>query len=291
MTVQPAPSCAVYGGMRRISIWVYAISVFFTIFLSFSHAMAENSLPLQFDPRERLPKPDLSLVTRIRFLTTVDFAPFNFIDQTGRLSGFHVDLAREICRQLKVLERCQIEAVPYATLIEKLEKGEGEVIIAGVAVTAELKERFSFSRPFAAIPARFLTAKGKAFDPATAKDDAVAVLSGTVHERMLRAYFPRLKPIGFRDRPSMFKALSEGKVAAMFGDGLSLAFAVEAPENKNCCALAGGPYYGERFLGEGLTMMTHKDDPLVDAINHALADLARAGRLNELYLRYFPNGM
>ncbi|RYE61110.1 MAG: transporter substrate-binding domain-containing protein, partial [Oxalobacteraceae bacterium] len=64
----------------------------------------EVSLPLLFDQRERLQKPDLASVPRIRFLTTVDFPPFNFIDQSGKLSGFHIDLAREICRELGVVE-------------------------------------------------------------------------------------------------------------------------------------------------------------------------------------------
>src|SRR6266571_3091359 len=78
------------------------------------------AMPLMFDLRERIPKPDIAPVPRIRFLTTVDFPPFNFIDQSGKLSGFHVDLAREICRELAVLERCQIEAMPYKNLTPAL---------------------------------------------------------------------------------------------------------------------------------------------------------------------------
>src|SRR6185295_11325238 len=49
-------------------------------------------LPILFDSRERLPKPDLSSLVRLRFLTSVDFPPFNFADQNGKLAGFHVDL-------------------------------------------------------------------------------------------------------------------------------------------------------------------------------------------------------
>ena len=61
---------------------------------------ADPAIPNFWDARERLAKPDISELQRVRFLTTVDFPPFNFLDTSGRLSGFHVDLARAICRKL-----------------------------------------------------------------------------------------------------------------------------------------------------------------------------------------------
>src|SRR3546814_16148214 len=64
-----------------------------------------------FDARERLPRPDLSNIVRLRILTTSDFPPFNFADQTGRLTGFHIDLAREICAELQIEAKCQIQAL------------------------------------------------------------------------------------------------------------------------------------------------------------------------------------
>ena len=48
---------------------------------------AEPQVPVLWDAKERLPKPDLSALPRLRFLTTTDFPPFNFLDGAGRLSG------------------------------------------------------------------------------------------------------------------------------------------------------------------------------------------------------------
>ena len=73
---------------------------------------------------------------RLRFLTTTDFPPFNFLDGNGRLSGFHVDLARAICAELGIVDKCQIQALPWDELDAALQKGEGEAIMAGIAVTA-----------------------------------------------------------------------------------------------------------------------------------------------------------
>ena len=71
--------------------------------LAAAPAMAD-AFPLLWDSRERMPKPDLSDLPRIRFLTTVDFPPFNNLDQNGRLMGFNIDLANAICRELALLD-------------------------------------------------------------------------------------------------------------------------------------------------------------------------------------------
>lgn len=78
---------------------------------------------------------------------SVDFPPFNFTDQEGRLAGFHVDLVREVCAQLKVESKCQVQALPFDELEAALEMGEGEAVISGLAVTAELRKSFTFRAP------------------------------------------------------------------------------------------------------------------------------------------------
>lgn len=255
---------------------------------------APASLPLLFDSRERIAKPDLSSLARLRFLTTVDFPPFNFIDQSGKLGGFHVDLAREICRQLDIEAKCQIQAVPFETLQPALSDGQGEAIIAGIAVTPELRERFGFSRPFMRLPARFAGRR-----EILAKDQSVAavkgpvgVVAGTTHEAMMKAFFPTLTVKAFADRDAMLSAVRGGDVDTVFSDGLQLSFWVLGKDSAGCCRLLDGAYFSQRFLGEGLTIMNRKEDAaLTQAINHALLDLSRSGRLNEIYLRYFPAGL
>lgn len=252
------------------------------------------AIPLMFDPRERLQRPDLDSVPRIRFLTTVDFPPLNFIDQSGKLSGFHVDLAREICRELDVLERCQIEALPYKDLLTALEKGAGDVIAAGLRVTPELRQQASLSRPFMQLPARFVTTVGQTAltEPGMLKPGETGTVAGTAHEAMLAAYFPGIKPKTFPERDDLLAAMKKGEIKAAFGDGLQLAFWLQSPGADSCCRFLGGPYYARPILGDGLTLATRKDAPLIaQAMDAALLALSRSGRLNQIYLRYFPHGL
>ena len=270
------------------------IALFCTVPLA-AQETKPQSLPILFDARERLPKPDLSSLVRLRFLTSIDFPPFNFLDQNGKLTGFHVELARKICDELAISDKCQIQALPFGELQAALAASQGDAIIAGVAVTPELRKTFAFSRPFLMLPARFvrnLKASISGTSAASLAGRPVGVVKGTVHEAMLAAFFPAIKPVPFDDKDTLLAAVKDGRVDAAFADGLQLSFWVSSPAAEKCCALFDGPYQSQQFLGEGLTIMLRQQDAdLTAAINHALATLSRDGRLQEIYLRYFPYGL
>lgn len=256
---------------------------------------AVGEVPVLFDARERLPRPDLSALIRLRFLTTTDFAPFNFTDQTGRLAGFHIDLVRAICAELQIEAKCQIQAMPYGDLQPALSSGQGEAVIAGIAVTDQLRRDFLFSRPYMLLPARFVRLNAVTFDGPDAgalSGRPVGVVGGTAHEAMLKSFFPQIRAVAFNSRTAMLEGLRKREVEAVFADALQLSFWANSPASENCCSLFDGPYVSERFLGEGLTiMMRRQDTALSEALDSALAALSRNGRLQEIYLRYFPYGL
>lgn len=253
---------------------------------------AEPEIPLFWDVKERLAKPDLSAMPRLRFLTTVDFAPFNYIDSAGRLSGFHVDLARAICAELDLQQKCQIQGLPWDELGKALDDEVGEAIIAGIAVTAENRERYAFSRPYLQFPARLVTPKADAIaEPVHAgiAGRRIGVIAGSAHERMLRDYFPMAKVITYTQQQWMMQDLKERKLGGVFGDGMRLAFWLAGAESENCCRYSGGPYLSPEYLGRGLAIATSTDErALVEAFDYALQQISAKGIFAELYLRHFP---
>ncbi len=244
------------------------------------------------DQAQRLAEPDLSARTRIRFLTAVDYPPFNFLDQRGRLTGFHVDLARAICEELNVTAICQIEARPFAELASALESGEGDAVVAGLAITAENRARFAFTQPFLRFPARFLVARGTDLSQSLRTGLAgaeIGVVAGSAHEAMLRSFFPQARAVAFDSPADAQAALRSNRVRALFGDGVALSFWQASEAAGECCEFAGGPYLSDRFLGEGLGIAVRGDDPqLAAAFDYAIGRIVRDKRLSELLLRYFP---
>src|SRR5579872_2775840 len=67
-----------------------------------SRPAASAAVPGFWDPRRRPERPDISRLGVVRFMTEVDFPPFNFAGPDGNPAGFNVDLARLICEELKV---------------------------------------------------------------------------------------------------------------------------------------------------------------------------------------------
>lgn len=253
---------------------------------------AEPQVPVLWDTKERLPKPDLSALPRLRFLTTTDFPPFNFLDGAGKLSGFHIDLARAICAELSIVEKCQIQALPWVELEGALQKGEGEAIIAGIAATPQSRSTYAFSRPYLQFPARFIMPKSTAFaEPIfdRLRSKRVGVLAGSAHERMLRDYFNMVQIVSFDGPEALYSDLKAGKIDAAFGDGMRFAFWLGGSDAAGCCRFAGGPYLAPEYLGTGMAVATRADNPaLAAAIDYALQEVSMKGTFAEFYLRYFP---
>ena len=255
---------------------------------------AEPAIPMFWDAKERLNKPDISDLQRVRFLTTIDFPPFNFLDGAGRLTGFHVDLARAICTELEIMPKCEIQALPWAELESALQKKEGEVIIAGLAVTRETRATHAFSRSYLHFPSRFIMPKTSASgEPMFEKirGERVGVIAGSAHERMLRDYFPATKAVTYSRQEWLFADLKAGKIAGAFGDGMRLGFWLAGSDSAECCRFSGGAYLATEYLGSGLSIATSAEDPaLARAFDYALQQIATKGTFAELYLRYFPVG-
>ena len=253
---------------------------------------AQEAAPPSFwEPRERLTRPDLSAVTRLRFLTAGDFPPFNSLDEKGRLSGFNIDLARAICAELALAGACEVQAVPWNELQPALEKGAGEAILAGVAVTAQSRLTYAFSRPYLRLPGRFVTSRrDRAEEPLwrALEEATVGVVAGSAHEKFLRERFSGIAVQAYPGAAPMLEALQAGRIRAAFGDGMRLSFWLNGGEGA-CCRFAGGPYYAPAYFGAGLAIATRPGNAvLVEALNYALFEIAAGKQFTEISLRWFP---
>ena len=278
---------------RPAAILFSLLAAFFLSAGAWSHA-AEPAIPGYWNAKEQLARPDLSGVGRVRFLTTIDFPPFNFLDKDNRLAGFHVELARALCRELDIVARCQIQALPWDELDAAMAAGQGEALIAGTAITAENRALYSFSRPYLRFPARFAVSRASTLaEPmhAAVAGKRIGVLAGSAHEAMLRRYFPQARPVIYSRSDWLHDNLRDGKLDGAFGDGMQLSFWLAGSASANCCRFAGGPYLAPEFLGHGLAIAVgHDNAVLARAFDHALREIGVKGVFTELYLKYFPVG-
>lgn len=250
------------------------------------------SPPSFFDPHRPLQKPDLSGIKQIRFLTEDDFPPFNFLLGDGQLAGFNVDLARAICAELDL--PCTIQRRSWDLLIPALDDNSGDAVIASLAINDETRKRVDFSAPYFLTPGRFamlVDTTLKSSSPEAIGDRKIAVVAGSRHEAFLKALYPQAALVPYETPALARNALKNGKVAAHFGDAISLSFWLNGAEAGGCCAFKDGPYTDPRFFGEGVGVAVKKgNNALRRALDYALARLDRRGVFGEIYLKYFPVG-
>jgi polar amino acid transport system substrate-binding protein len=250
-------------------------------------------VPNFWDPNRRAERPPVGAIQAIRFITTDDFPPFNFLDANGRLTGFNVDLARAICVELAI--RCTIQAREWNELIDRVADRTADAAIAGIAISAGNRERLDFSDVYLRTPARFVVRKddaGLTTTPEGLRGKTLAVVGQTAHEAYLAAMFPEVGRRLYATADEARAAVKDGQADAHFGDGLQLSFWLESETADGCCAFAGGPYLESRFFGQGYAIAIAKtpNTDLKRAINAALQALYDKGVYAELYLRYFPVG-
>jgi polar amino acid transport system substrate-binding protein len=248
------------------------------------------AFPNFWDPKSRPHKPTTDIGT-IRFLTSGDFPPFGFLDSGGRLTGYHVDLARALCTELAAT--CTIQMRPFDDLVAALAEKRGDAIVAGLRVTSEMRTRLETSDAYLTTPGRFVMREGTTLEatPEGLADRWISVVSGSAHERFVLEQFPKSRVAAYPDETAARDALREGAVEAHFGDAIALSFWLDGASARRCCVFRDGPWLESRYFGEGLRIAVAKGNSrLRRALDYGLQRLAEDGKLAELYLRWFPRG-
>jgi polar amino acid transport system substrate-binding protein len=299
MTGRQTTSCN-----RRDFIAVAAVSVALVVCALVASVAAQPATPEEssaapprtvvvpgfWDPRRRPERPDLSRLQSIRFLTDLDYPPFDYAGPDGNPAGFNVDLARLVCDEIKVA--CTIQARPFATLLDSLNDNQGDAVIASIAATPDTRKRADFSDPYYRTPARFVARISSPIGdvlPELVAGKKIAVVAGTAHEAYLRQMFTQADIRPYPNADAARAALKDGQVDLLFGDGIALSFWLNGTSSGGCCAFRGGPFLDSRFFGDGVGIAVKRGNAtLRQAFNWALFQIWEKGSFTDLWLRYFP---
>jgi polar amino acid transport system substrate-binding protein len=252
---------------------------------------ASAAVPGFWDPRRRPERPDLSRIQSIRFLTELDYPPFDYAGTDGNPAGFNVDLARLLCAEINTA--CTIQARRFDLLLDALnDKSGGDAVIASIAANAATRRQADFTDPYYRTPARFVARTDSPIRdvlPELVEGKKIAVVAGTAHEAFLKEMFTGAELHSYPNAAAAREALRNKEVDLLFGDGIALAFWLNGTDSAGCCVFRGGPYLESRFFGEGIGIAVKPgNDLLRQALNWALFRQWEKGSYTDLWLRYFP---
>ena len=251
---------------------------------------AVAGVPGFWDPRRRPERPDLSRIQSIRFLTELDYPPFNYASADGNPIGFNIDLARHLCDEIKT--SCTIQARRFELLLDALDDNRGDAVIASIAITPATRRRADFTDPYYRTPARFVARADSPIGdvlPELVEGKKIAVVAGTAHEAFLKEMFTAADVRSYANAEAAREALRNKDVDLLFGDGVTLAFWLNGSDSAGCCVFRGGPFLESRYFGEGVGIAVKRSNDLLrQALNWALFREWEKGGFTDLWLRYFP---
>lgn len=246
---------------------------------------------------------------KVRIATEGAYPPWNDTDASGKLVGFEIDLAADLCRRMKVT--CRMIPRAWEGIIPALRAGEFDAIMSGMAITGKRKKLITYSRPFAASPHVFVVRAGGPLAGVSTKAASVTLGSldagekaaietlrrafagkkigaqaGTVFVNFLRIHMADRAGIRtFKYQGDVDAALLAGRVDALFAQTSYLKPVLDKAKEK---LKAVGPGFTGGSLGEGIGIGIRKEDrALADMFSKAITAAIADGTLSRLSRQWF----
>ncbi|KLK93283.1 ABC transporter substrate-binding protein [Microvirga vignae] len=246
----------------------------------------------------------------VKIATEGAYAPWNFTGAGGKLEGFEIDLANDLCARMKV--KCEIVAQDWDGIIPALTAKKYDAIMAGMSITDERKKTIDFAGPYAAGPNGFLVPKssplakmpgtGQAFNLDTQKEAAekaidavkplvkgktIGVQGSTIHANFADKYYKGTAEIReYKTTEAHDLDLAAGRIDAVLADSTAIIGTLEKPEFKDYALV--GPSITGGLLGEGVGVGLRKEDQeLKKAFNEAIQAAVKDGTVKKLSEKWF----
>jgi octopine/nopaline transport system substrate-binding protein len=246
----------------------------------------------------------------LKIATEGAYAPYNFTGAGGKLEGFEIDLANDLCKRMKVT--CEIVAQDWDGIIPALNAKKYDAIMAGMNDTEERRKIIAFSRPYAVDQYSFGTMKDSPLaklagtgekagidkDPAAAeklieawkpllKGKTIGVQGSTTNANFIDKYFKGIAEIReYKTTEQHDLDLSTGRVDAIFASQGALKATMDKPEFANMAIVGAGMSGG--VLGRGVAVGLRKDESTLKiAFDTAIEAAVKDGTITKLTEKWF----
>ena len=211
--------------------------------------------------------------------TDPTFAPFEFKDPSGQITGFDIDIARAVAKDLGV--RLEVQAVGFGALMpQSVTSGRVDMAMSGITITAERARVVSFSAPYYRSAQVFIVRggnPGKFSWPGDVKGKTIGVQANTtgqyVADELLKPKGAALKV--YDDFAAGLADVRAGRLAALVGD---------APTVTDLQKRLPGQYAraGKDLAAEDYGMVFARGSDLAAAANRTLARMKASGEYQNL---------
>lgn len=235
--------------------------------------------------------------------------PWNALDGKGQLTGFDIDVGRELCRRIKV--ECIFAPQDWDGIIPALTVGKFDAIMSGMAITEKRKQSIAFSQPYAGGFNQLVVRKELGLAPTditqklnltlidpekqTLLDhlrEALAgrtlgVLRSSNSEAVLNELFGKIATIrSYDSQDNMHLDLVAGRIDGGLADYFTWKSFLDSKDGD--IATFYGPELSGGLWGPGVGIgMRKSDQDLINAFDGAISDATKDGTLKRLSEQWF----
>lgn len=248
--------------------------------------------------------------TKVTIATEGAFKPWNFVDASGRLAGFEIELGTELCRRLNL--DCEFIMEKWKSIIPALNDGKYDAIMAAMSITPGRQELVAFSRSYANSPGTlivridhplagmkigmdFLTLDSISSEERIALDSIAELLKGkivgvqisTTHEKFAQKFLGHTATIhSFDFQDTLDLELYTERLDAAVGPMSYWIPMIQSQSGKEFKTvgpgMVGGPF------GKGVGVAVRKEDKeLADLFSQAVNETIKDGTLKQLAIKWF----
>ena len=247
----------------------------------------------------------------IRIGTEGAYPPWNNINSAGDLEGAEIDFGNEACKRMGVT--CEWVTQDWDGIIPALLQGKYDIIIAGMSITEERKEKVNFTTGYMTDGARFAVLKNSGLanlniagmakvnlNNAGGKEQAaigqliaamdgktVCVQSSTIHQNFLEKHMSGAVDVKLYQAVDDHNLdLAAGRCDAVLADVGSIIDFMESDGGVDVAFT--GPTFSGGVFGDGVGGAVRKEDTnILEMWNAAIAEMSKDGTTAEITKEWF----
>ncbi len=247
----------------------------------------------------------------IRIGTEGAYPPWNNLNSAGELEGAEIDFGNEACKRMGV--DCEWITQDWDGIIPALLNGKYDIIVAGMSITEERKQKVNFTTGYMTDGARFAVLKGSGLSDlsiagmakvnlnnAGGKEQAaigqlnaamdgktVCVQSSTIHQNFVEQHMVgavQMKLYQTVDDHNL--DLATGRCDAILADVGSIIDFMDSDGGVDVAFT--GPTFSGGVFGDGVGGAVRKEDTdILEMWNKAIAEMSADGTTAEITKKWF----
>ncbi|QHI72342.1 amino acid ABC transporter substrate-binding protein [Aminipila terrae] len=216
----------------------------------------------------------------IKIGTEGTYAPYSYHNDKGDLAGYDVEVAQAVADKLGV--KAEFVETKWDSMIAGLDAKRFDVVVNQVGVTEERQQKYSFSTPYTYSKGALIVAKSnqdiKGFKDLSGKKSAQSLTSNWAG--LAEGYGAEL--VGTDGFNQSIDLVLAGRADATINDNLTFYdYITQKPDTEVKIAALSDE------TSENAILIRKGSDTLVKAIDDALAQLSKEGKLKEISEKYF----